>query len=368
MRPPRRRRRLQLAAGGQGWTNEDPEAGESETRTMKWLAKNYDRLLLLAASLVALVFAVLMVKGSVSFKERFVQERPVKRSDIGETQAEEAELVALALEKENKWGVNLMPPNKPIHLNVSVPLVESDGGVFDMAIDDAALLREPVPNTWLLANRIRFLREDCLSLDPDEDGFSNLEEWQGSTNPQDAESHPPFTDKLFMADRFEVPYRLVFRGAIEPQFQVQRIEPTPRRSWFVKRQGNFEEEDRFTLIDYTEKRVEDERVGGSRDVSELLLVDNLWDEEFVLVKGEEKNLPTYYAIFDYRLKGKTQFQVKKGEQFVLPNDESTSYILVDVTEEGAAIRRVDAEDEAETLMIALSSRRESGAKRGSRSN
>ena len=334
-----------------------PESGEGTGGTMKWLAKYYDRLLLLAVSLVALVFAVLIIKGSVSFNQRFVQDRPSKGVDIGKTQEEEAKTVVLALERENQWGVNLMPPTKAIHLNVSVPLVESNGEVFDMAVDNGVLLRKPVPNTWLLANRIRFLRKDCLSLDPDEDGFSNLEEWKGSTNPQDAASHPPLTDKLFMADRFEVPYRLVFRAAIEPQFQIQRVEPTPKRSWFVQRQGSFEEENRFTLIDYTEKRVEDQRVGGSRDASELLLMDNFWSEEFVLVKGVEKNLPTYYAIFDYRLKGKTQFQVKKGDEFELPNDPSTSYILTDVTEDEAAIRRIDDQEEAETIVIPLVPRR-----------
>ena len=302
-----------------------------------------------------------MIKGSVTFKERFVQQRPAKKADIGETQTEEARTVAQALGQENVWGVNLMPPNKPIHLNVSVPLVESDGGVFDMAVDGGALLREPVPNTWLLANDIRFLRKDCLSLDPDEDGFSNLEEWQGATNPQAAESHPPFTDKLFMADRFEVHYRLVFRGAIEPQFQIQRVEPKPKRSWFVKRQGTFEEmeekdKDRFTLIEFTEKIVEDPNL-GRKDASELLLSDNLWQEEFVLVKGQEKNLPTYYAIFEYRLKGKAQFQVKKGDEFKLPNDETTSYVLVEVTEEGATIRRVDAQEGAEAIMIPLLNQR-----------
>jgi hypothetical protein len=320
---------------------------------MKWLAKYYDRLLLLAASSAALVFAVLMITGSLSFADRFTQERPGKRSEIGETQADEASTVALALKQESIWGVNLMPPRKPIHLNVSVPLVESNGEVFDMTIDDGPLLRDPVPNTWLLANEIRFLRSDCLMLDPDDDGFSNLEEWQGSTDPQDQASHPPFTDKLFLADRFEVPYRLVFRGAIEPQFQIQRVEPPPKRSWFVQREGKFEEENRFTLLDFTERMVANERVGGMIDASELLLFDNLWEEEFVLVKGQEKDLPTYYAIFEYRLKGKTQFQVRKRDQFTLPNDPVTTYVLSEVTETEATIRRVDAEEESEAIVIRM---------------
>ncbi len=315
-----------------------------------WLEKNYDRILLSAVCVAALWFSMVMVRNSASFKERFVQDRPQKRTDIGETKTEEVKTVAQAMSQKLTWGVNLMPPNKPVYLNVSVPLVESKGKVFDMAVDNGSLLRSPVPNTWLLKNNVRFLREDCLSLDPDKDGFSNLEEWKGVSDPKDAGSHPPFTDKLVMVERFEVPYKLVFGAAIEPQFQIQRVEPKPKRSWFVERDGNFEEEERFTLIDYTQKMVEDPNL-GKKDASELLLMDNLWQEEFVLVKGQIKNLPTYYAIFEYRLQGKAQFQVKKGDNFKLPNDPTISYILSEVTEDGAEIRKTGEENGAESIMI-----------------
>jgi len=317
---------------------------------MDWLSKKYDRIFLLIACIAALVFSVLMIINSNAFKNRFAQPRPDHGEDRGDPGTKSVNEVSTALGEQNIWNPTTMGP-KLIPLFVSVPLVEKNGKMIDLSTDDE-LLRAPIPNTWLLDNGVHFLRADCHELDPDKDGFTNIQEWKGKTDPQDPAAHPPLTDKLVMVEKVEIPYTLVFNGAIEPQFQVQRVEPD-RRSWFVERGGSFEE-GRFTVVDYTKKEVDDENL-GKRDASELLVKDNLWDENIVLVKREKKNLPTQFAIFEYRRLGRDEFQVKKGDVFRLPNDDTSSYKLTSVTEEGAEIVKVGgAEGDSEAIKIPFS--------------
>jgi hypothetical protein len=48
--------------------------------------------------------------------------------------------------------------------------------------------------------------------DADADGFSNLEEFHANTNPEKANSHPPYATKLRFVRRIEMPFPLIFQG------------------------------------------------------------------------------------------------------------------------------------------------------------
>ncbi len=54
-------------------------------------------------------------------------------------------------------------------------------------------------------------------LDPDGDGFGNLEEFKAASDPLDAASHPPYAGKLRFVAIKEIPFPLVFNGFIENQ-------------------------------------------------------------------------------------------------------------------------------------------------------
>ena len=49
-------------------------------------------------------------------------------------------------------------------------------------------------------------------LDLDEDGFTNLEEFQAGSDPTDLELHPPYATKLRFIAKKNIPFPLVFRG------------------------------------------------------------------------------------------------------------------------------------------------------------
>ncbi len=57
----------------------------------------------------------------------------------------------------------------------------------------------------------RHAAADALD-DPDGDGFTNLEEFNHSSDPQQAASHPPYAIKLRFVKRIEVPFPLIFQS------------------------------------------------------------------------------------------------------------------------------------------------------------
>jgi hypothetical protein len=73
----------------------------------------------------------------------------------------------------------------------------------------------PVPNEWLEQLGLPITDADVLEQDPDNDGFNNLDEWAGHTNPTDPNSHPEYYTKLKLKSATEEPFRLVFSSWIQ---------------------------------------------------------------------------------------------------------------------------------------------------------
>jgi hypothetical protein len=180
-------------------------------------------------------------------------------------------------------------------------------------------------------------------LDPDDDGFSNEEEFLAQTNPRDASSKPPATNKLFLKSRITNDYILHLKSSTLP-VQVQRLAPEPKRSVFIEPGKDFGFDTgvvRFKALSFEKKTVPDPRT-GERDVSELKCLDSATNKEFVLVRGEDFNLAEFEAKFEFRLGTVQEFTVKKGERFQLPGT-GESYIVLEVEETMAKISRIDGQ-------------------------
>src|SRR5207245_7577905 len=81
----------------------------------------------------------------------------------------------------------------------------------------------PVPNEWLEQFGLPIADADVLEQDADGDGFNNLEEWQGHTNPIDKNSHPPFLSKLKMKSVATEPFALVFSSSASDTFGINFV-------------------------------------------------------------------------------------------------------------------------------------------------
>ena len=86
-----------------------------------------------------------------------------------------------------------------------------------------------MPNEWFEKYALPVEDADALEQDPDKDGFTNLDEWQGNTDPTKAESHPDYTTKLHLVSATEEPFRYIFASRTRDKFGINSIdqsEPT----------------------------------------------------------------------------------------------------------------------------------------------
>ncbi len=324
---------------------------------METLQKQYDKVALIVASVIAIAFAVILAMKSLAFGDQFEEKQVEQREELGDTGTTLITKCINKLDVDQKWT---RPENGGIEipLTVSLPIVEKkDGSIVNMADPATSGLRVAihpredadvdVSNRWLWKNGLDYTKTEVLTFDPDGDGFSNLEEYLGQTDPQDAEQFPPFYTKLFLKERGEDRYTLRFSAAINPQFQVVRIFPERKKSWFKAVGESFPDADadpakgRFTIVAINEKK--DAR---GLDASELMIRDNVRTDNnpFALLKGVETDRPIYWANFVYEFKADTPepFRVDKGETFSFPNDADTVYTLKEVDASSATISFIPA--------------------------
>lgn len=308
---------------------------------MDWLKENWDKAVLLAVGLVAIGVSVMFVLKAQSYPKEFGLESVTADNTLAEPEENKVVSASNFLDNEIKWVLPIKGQEapKPLPLFVSIPIVEVAGELVDMNDPKARSVRPPASNKWLIDNGLDFLDGSVMSKDPDGDEFSNEEEWDAKTDPNDPASHPSYVDKLFLSSRQQRSYRLIFQAMPDDQrFQIRRV-PTnawPQQQNFMLRQGEASDDNQFR-VESIEKKEGRNNLGITVDASELTITYLPTGEKFKITRGVEFSIPTYFAIFDFALGGGSQITVKKGESFVLPVDPDTKYTLLEVEETEAEI-------------------------------
>jgi hypothetical protein len=302
---------------------------------------NYEKKLLTIMALLAMAVAGLLIWQSQALPDTLVLKKVTPKDELGEIPVAKAEEATKRLSTVFDWTAPERN-GKPVPLNKSILLVVKDDQLFDLFVPNPQL-RAPMTNEFLVSNDLPdILYANVGELDPDDDGYSNEEEFLASTNPKDAASKPAATKKLYLKQRITNDYILHLRSSTLP-VQVQRMAPDPKKSVFVDPGKEFGFDTgvvRFQALAFEKKVVPDPR-SGERDVSELKVMDRATQKEFVLIRGEDLNLAEYEAKFVYVLKGEKEFTVKKGERFQLPGTGDT-YLVSEVLETEATIVKIDA--------------------------
>ena len=157
---------------------------------MEWLRAHYERVVLAIAALLLLYFAISIARNAVKFPQEFAA-RQVTVTPKKASPPREAVDLARAQEKLQQpaqWAfrerTGLFVPEKHFIGPEGLPVTLKTSEVHP-----------PVPNEWLETYGLPIADSDVLSQDPDADGFNNLDEWQGHTNPVDKNSHPEYLTK-----------------------------------------------------------------------------------------------------------------------------------------------------------------------------
>ncbi len=299
---------------------------------MNWIRSNYDRVTLALAALFLLICSISIWSGAVGFGRNFAatQIGAPKKGASPPGKAVELQTAEEKLHQPPQWKFGgrsgLFVPEKHF--------IGADGLPVTL---QTTMVHPPVPNEWLEQFGLPIADADVLDQDPDGDGFTNLDEWEGHTNPVDKNSHPDYVTKLKMKTFSEEPFRLIFSSWVGDTYAVNTIdyvEPTQ----FLK-VGETVHGTRFKIANFKE-RYQRNQYGTNVDISELTLQHQETGEQLTLVKEKVAISPQSVVTFVYSWPAGQpihEFQVRKDQEFSLKSQEEVRYKLLDVQPSKAVI-------------------------------
>src|SRR5881392_1003810 len=247
-----------------------------------WLKTHYDRVALIAAGIFLFLTALSIWWNAIQFGNRLVaQPGPPPKNASPPPVAMELDRAAERLQHPSQWKSSgrsgLFVPEKHFIGANGLPATLQNTQVHP-----------PVPNDWFEQFGLSIVDADVLDQDPDGDGFTNLDEWQGGTNPTDKDSHPDYLTKLHLVSATEEPFRFMFASWVGGTFALNTIdqsEPTQ----FLK-MGDTIRGTRYKLVKFVEKHARNQ-YGTNVDVSELVLEHEDSKESLTLVKEKVATSP-----------------------------------------------------------------------------
>jgi len=324
---------------------------------------NYEKVILTLSSLLAIGVAAWLVLESQGFEESLALAQPAAQSGMNPPDKVKAVEATETLRKKYSW-VSPTRNDKAAPLNKSVLLVMKNEQLFDLLLPEPKF-REPMTNIFLTGDLSKNPPEAQLpdifspnvgDLDADDDGFSNLEEFNAKTDPRDAGKMPPLTNKLFLRQRISHDYMVKLVSGDGATFQVQRLKPEPKASKFVALNEEFGFEKgviRFKVVAARKETIQHPTL-GPMEASIVKVLDLSTKKEFELIQGKEINLAEYEAELEFRWKKIQTIRggVKEGKTFQLPG-LGVSYYILKLEETKAVIAPLgnDGKPTSETIEI-----------------
>ena len=202
---------------------------------MDWAKKNYDSLILAACTALLAINASYFYFQSEGFLSSIPTATTVKPS-LTKATAEETESLARArsmIEKPFLWNEKSLVDKEQKergNLFVSRLYILKDGNLID-PIEGQQQLHPPITNAWLIKFVLNFADATIKDQDPDQDGFTNLEEFNAQSDPKDKASHPPKINKLRFVKFEQIDFPVIFKGdagidGIELQFGKVKFTPS----------------------------------------------------------------------------------------------------------------------------------------------
>jgi hypothetical protein len=310
---------------------------------MDWVRAHYERVLLMAAAGLLFLSSILIWSNAARFSSQLavMPPAPSLKSVSPLEKAQELHSAAEKLHRPPQWTFGGRS-------GLFVPEKHFIGANGQPATLQTTEVHPPVPNEWLEQFGLPIADADVLDQDPDGDGFTNLDEWLGHTNPIDRNSHPEYYTKLKLKSAVEEPFRLIFSSWMGDTYQINTID-FKQPTQFLK-VGDTIKGTRFKIAKFL-KKYEPNKYGTNVDVSELTLEQEETKQQLTLVKERVAISPESVATFVYTWGGRREFQVRKDQEFSLKPQEQIKYKLVDVDPAKAVI--VNTQKPNEPIEIGL---------------
>jgi hypothetical protein len=296
-------------------------------KAIDWVKAHYDRVTLFAAAILLFISSLAIWWSVIQFGHRLaLQPAPPPKPASPPGKAVELDRAAQELQHPAQW-------KSAARSGLFVPEKHFIGANGLPATLQNTMVHPPVPNDWFEKYGLPIQDADVLDQDADGDGFTNLDEWQGGTDPTDKNSHPGYLTKLHLVSATEEPFPFIFSSRVGGTFGLNSIDQS-QPTQFLKI-GDVIRGTDYKIISFTEKHDRDQ-YGTRTDVSELLL-ENASHVQLTLVKEKVATSPQSVATFVYTWGGRREFEVRKDQEFSLKPNEDIKYKLIDVQSNKAVI-------------------------------
>ena len=297
-------------------------------KALDWIKAHYDRVALIAAAIFLFISAIWIWWSAIQFGNRLIpQQAPSQKAASPPAVAVELDRAAKELERPAQWKYSTRS-------GLFVPERHFIGANGLPATLQNTQVHPPVPNDWFEQFALPIEKGDVLDQDPDGDGFTNLDEWQGGTDPTEKNSHPDYLTKLHLVSAAEEPFGYMFSSWVGGTFQINAVDQSEPTQFLKK--GDVIRGTDFKVVKFTEKH-DRNQYGTKVDVSELLLEHRESKAQVTLVKEKVATSPQSVATFVYTWGGRNEFEVRKDQEFSLKPVEGIKYKLVDVQSDKAVI-------------------------------
>jgi hypothetical protein len=304
---------------------------------MDWVRAHYERVLLIAAAALLFLCSIFIWHNAARFSSQLAVMPPAPSLKSASPLANAQELSAAAekLHQPPQWTFGGRS-------GLFVPEKHFIGANGQPATLQTTEVHPPVPNEWLEQFGLPIADADVLDQDLDGDGFNNLDEWSGHTNPTDGNSHPEYYTKLRLKSATEEPFRLVFSSWVDDTYAINTID-LKQPTQFL-RVGDLIKGTRFKILKFLEK-YQPNKYGTNVDVSELTLEQQETKQQLTLVKEKAAMSPESVATLVYTWRGRQELQVRKDQEFSLKPQAQIKYKLIDVDPAKAVIVNSQRADE-----------------------
>jgi hypothetical protein len=303
---------------------------------MDWFKKHYDlAILALATLLLAANAAWIALLPKLEIEG--IQPKPARSDEFEKPNLQAVQDASAAASAPVRWQPDTTGAKGSLF--VSRKYLLKDGKLLD-PIEGGENLHPPIPNAWFVENELDLSNNNILKLDPDGDGFDNLEEFNNKTNPRDKASTPPSFTKMQLVAFKPEPFRIIFKGdggtdGQEFQINFKDLKGTGRTQY--KKLNEQIADAPYKIVGYTAKPGP-YGVNVKGDLSELKIENTNTRETLVLKYNEEINDPTSYGEFRNLLTNEVK-TYKKGEEFDIPPDP-TKFKLIDIQADSAQIQDI----------------------------
>ena len=163
---------------------------------MSWISDNYEKAALGGAVVLALVFGAVSVNNKSAVEGDFTRNSVKPKNNVSVPGIAKIEAVKNSI-IANHTIVSPDVDGRKVDLMTGVLLYAKRGDIQNpVDLLKSPPVHPPIENTWWLEYGVDPGYSDSPQRDPDEDGFTNMEEYLAKTNPSDFKSHPDPVTKL----------------------------------------------------------------------------------------------------------------------------------------------------------------------------